>query len=135
MRDTEVDPPALRRALLELAPWLAGTEVGPAVVEAGDCDRCGGAPRLLPLCGPVSWTAVCRDCGLALGEDGWCDGHADQGAAARDWAAALPDTWPTLVLLWWLATGELRAIDPTARRRTDFEPLPAPVRAALGTAD
>ncbi|MFA9444814.1 hypothetical protein [Egicoccus sp. AB-alg6-2] len=107
----DVDRPALRRALLAFAPWLTETEVGPAAVEAGDCDRCGNAPRLLPLCGPVPWQAVCRGCGLELEDDGWCAGHADDGARARDWAAALPSDWERAVLLWWLATGELRGIE------------------------
>ncbi|MBS3941078.1 MAG: hypothetical protein KG028_08965 [Actinobacteria bacterium] len=107
-----------------MAPWLPATEFGPAAVEAGDCDRCGTAPRLLPLCGPVAWQAVCRDCGLDLGDDGWCAGHEADGAGAREWAAALPDDWPQTVLLWWLATGELRAVDLLPRQRTA---LPAAV--------
>ncbi|MEX2504301.1 MAG: hypothetical protein WD378_05590 [Egicoccus sp.] len=111
-----------------MAPWLAATEVGPAAVEAGDCDRCGLAPRLLPLCGPVAWEAVCRDCGLALGGDGWCAGHEADGDQARVWAAALPDDWPPTVLLWWLATGELRAIDLLPRQRAA---LPTSVADAL----
>jgi hypothetical protein len=106
-----VDRHALRRALLEAEPWLAETDVGPASVDAGACDRCGQAPRLLPTCGPAGDAALCRDCALEVGEDGWCDGHAEEGAAARGWAAALPDSWAQTVTLWWFATGELRSVD------------------------
>ncbi|MFA9431364.1 hypothetical protein [Egicoccus sp. AB-alg2] len=128
----DVDRPRLRAALREVAPWVTAGEYGPCAVEAGSCDRCGDAPRLLPLCGPVAWTAVCRDCGLALGDDGWCAGHADDGAAARRWAAALPDDWPLITLLWWLARGELRGVELTADRRHHLAPA---VRAALPAGD
>ena len=106
-----------------MAPWLTATEFGPAAVEAGDCDRCGTAPRLLPLCGPVVWQAVCRDCGLDLGEDGWCAGHEVDGTDARTWATALPDDWSEAVLLWWLATGELRAVELLPRQRAALHPV------------
>jgi hypothetical protein len=106
-----LDRQALRRALLEAEPWLAATEVGPASVDAGACDRCGDQPRLLPTCGPAGYAALCRDCALALGEDAWCDGHAEEGAAARRWATGLPASWGQTVVLWWFATGELRTIE------------------------
>jgi len=122
IRAQDVDRRGLRAALVEVAPWVTATDHGPSAVEAGDCERCGNAPRLLPLCGPVAWTAVCRDCGLALGEDGWCDGHRDDGAAARAWAAALADDWPLVTLLWWLATGELRSLEVTADQRQHLSP-------------
>jgi len=99
----------LRSALLEAAPWLAATEVGPQAVEAGRCDACDESPRLLPTCGPESSGAVCRACAVQLGPDGWCDGHQDEGAAALAWAAALPASWAELVILWWVTTGEVRA--------------------------
>jgi hypothetical protein len=122
-----VDRAALRRALLETAPWLAETEVGPRAVEAGRCDRCDEAPRLLPTCGPSVAGAVCRDCAEWLGDDGWCDGHVEDGRAARAWARRLPDRWADAVTLWWIATGEVR-VDPAA---IDAERWSGPVRAAL----
>ena len=112
----DLDKHALRRALLDAEPWLAATEIGPRSVDAGSCDRCDEAPRLLPLCGPAGATAVCRKCALQLGDDGWCDGHRDDGRAARQWAAALPAHWSDAVVLWWVATGEVR-LDHLARVR------------------
>jgi hypothetical protein len=106
------DRRALRQRLLEVAPWLAATDVGPQAVAAGPCDRCGEAPRLLPTCGPAGAAAVCRDCGRALGDDGWCDGHREEGATARAWAEGLPERWADLVTLWWVATGEVRVVAP-----------------------
>jgi hypothetical protein len=102
------DRRVLRRRLLEVAPWLARTDVGPQAVEAGPCDRCGQRPRLLPTCGPAGAGAVCRDCARHLGDDGWCAGHHEEGAAARAWAEQLPDRWADVVTLWWIATGEVR---------------------------
>ena len=118
----------LRSALLEAAPWLAASEVGPQAVEAGRCDACDDRPRLLPTCGPDSPGAVCRDCAARLGVDGWCDGHQEEGAAALAWAAALPASWAELVILWWVATGEVR---PTARSEMDTSVLPPPIRRSL----
>jgi hypothetical protein len=121
--DRKVDRGELRRALLEAEPWLAATDVGPASVDAGPCDACGEFPRLLPTCGPAGHAALCRACALAAGSDAWCEGHAEEGAAARRWAAALPDSWAQTVVWWWYATGELRSIDlpgdapPAARHR------------------
>lgn len=122
-----LDRRALRQALLDAAPWLAETDWGPQAVDAGSCDRCGSAPRLLPTCGPSGAQAVCRACGDALGDDGWCDGHLADGRAARRWARSLPDRWEDAVLLWWVATGELR-YDPG---RVDLDAWGAPVRVAL----
>jgi hypothetical protein len=107
-----LDRAALRRALIGAAPWLTATEVGPRAVDAGNCDRCGRAPRLLPTCGPSGADAVCRDCARALGDGGWCDGHLEEGRAARRWASQLPDRWADAVTLWWVATGELKP-DPS----------------------
>lgn len=125
---TPIDRPALRRALLDAAPWLAATEVGPQAVDAGNCDRCGNAPRLLPTCGPAGADAVCRRCAEELGDDGWCDGHVEDGRAARDWARSLPDRWADAVTLWWIATGELR-VDPAT---IDADPWGVEVRRAIG---
>lgn len=106
-----LDRCALRAALLETAPWLADPDRGPRAVDAGPCDRCGTSPRLLPTCGPGGGRAVCRTCAFELGDDGWCEGHRDDGAAARAWAAALPERWADAVTLWWVATGEVRSDD------------------------
>ena len=125
---TPIDRPALRRALLDAAPWLAATEVGPQAVDAGNCDRCGTTPRLLPTCGPAGADAVCRRCAEELGDDGWCDGHLDDGRAARAWARQLPDRWADAVTLWWIATGELRVDAATI----DPAPWGDEVRVAMG---
>jgi hypothetical protein len=106
--DESVDRRALRRALLAAEPWLAATDLGPQAVAAGACDRCHELPRLLPVCGPTGYEALCRDCAEDLGDDGWCDGHVREGRAARAWAAALPTRWHEAVVLWWVATGEVR---------------------------
>lgn len=75
---------------------------------------------------------MCRDCAAALGDDGWCEGHHDEGVAARTWAASLPDRWADVVTLWWVATGEVR-LDVAAL--PDPAGLPEPVRLALGSGD
>lgn len=126
-----MDRPARRRlqhALLEVAPWLAATEIGPQAVEAGRCDACDLHPRLLPTCGPAGTGAVCRDCAARLGADAWCEGHRSEGIAARRWAAALPARWAELVTLWWVATGEVRS---SAWSELDTSTLPLPVQEAL----
>lgn len=99
---------ALRDALRAANPWLDEIDRGPRAVTAGECDRCGGSPRLLPTCGPVAWQALCRDCAVDLGADAWCDGHRDEGRAALAWASGLPDDWEDVARLWWVATGEVR---------------------------
>lgn len=108
---------------------MADPEVGPSAVEAGECDRCHQRPRCVPTCGPVAWVALCADCAVAVDEEGWCDGHADDGRRYRAWATGLPATWPTIVRLWWVATGEVRVDDDwlqVARAEVD-----APVQAVL----
>ncbi|MFP4635362.1 MAG: hypothetical protein ACLFRD_05840 [Nitriliruptoraceae bacterium] len=117
-----LDKPALRRALLSAEPWLAATEVGPQAVDAGSCDRCEDAPRLLPLCGPAGAQAVCRGCAEQLGDDGWCDGHRDEGREARTWASGLPDHWADAVVLWWVATGEVGLDQLAATDRSRLAP-------------
>lgn len=124
-----IDRTALRRALLDAEPWLAATEVGPRTVVAGSCDRCGRQPRLLPTCGPSAYEALCRDCAQAEGDDAWCDGHRAEGRAARAWAALLPARWADIVVLWWVATGEVRWDGSTPM--PDRRALPAEVRALL----
>lgn len=121
----DLDRPALRRALLAAHPWLAATAVGPQAVAAGECDHCGRRPRLLPTCGPVAWTALCRDCALAVGSEAWCEGHADEAATHLAWAAGLPADWETAARLWWVATGEVH-LDPShAVRPADLPPADA----------
>lgn len=124
-----LDRAALRRALVAAEPWLAADEVGPRAVDAGPCDRCGRRPRLLPTCGPGGFTALCRDCAEALGDDAWCEGHLDEGRRARSWARRLPDRWPDAVVLWWVATGEVRL---AGEELPDTSAWPHRVRAALG---
>lgn len=102
----------LRRALLHHAPWLDASDVGPRSVDAGLCDRCTTLPRLLPTCGPEYVGALCAHCADTVGDDAWCDGHQQVGIEAREWSRTLPDTWAPTVMLWWLATGELRGVEP-----------------------
>jgi hypothetical protein len=103
----KADRSVLRSALSSAVPWLAYAEAGPTTVDAGQCDRCGNAPRLVPTCGPVQWRALCRACATEVGVYAWCDGHADDGAAVLRWLADLPTWWADAVILWWVATGEL----------------------------
>lgn len=119
----------LRTALCASYPWVADTDVGPTAVEAGECDRCARRPRCVPTCGPVAWRALCATCAVEVGDDGWCDGHRDEGAAHRAWARRLPPTWPTVVRLWWVATGEVRVDDDWLRLARDD--VDEGVRAAL----
>lgn len=126
-----VDRAALRAALVGLAPWLTDPQRGPTTVDAGSCDRCGQRPRLLATCGPTGAPAVCRRCLDVLGDDAWCDGHLDEGRASRAWAATLPDRWGDLVVLWWLATGEVRPDPGSGALPVDPTGLPSELRAAL----
>jgi hypothetical protein len=122
----------LRTALLDAAPWLEATEVGPRSVTAGPCDRCRAAPRLLPTCGPTGFEALCRGCADEEGDEAWCDGHLDDGRSARAWATMLPEHWGDAVVLWWIATGEIRGdASMTGGTPPLGEDLGPAVRAAL----
>ena len=125
----DLDRRGLREALRATYPWALGDEVGPRAVEAGECDRCARRPRCVPTCGPVAWTSLCATCALEVGDAAWCDGHHDEGAAMQAWARALPPEWPTVVRLWWVATGEVRPDDAWVRAAR--AEVPASVRAAL----
>lgn len=127
------DRRGLREALLSAEPWLAVDDQGPRAVDAGPCDRCGDLPRLLATCGPVAWEALCRPCALEIGLEAWCDSHREQGRVALRWAVTLPDHWDVAVSLWWVATGELRAVE--VRRLDRLERLPPSVRALLPAAE
>ncbi len=116
----------LRSALSLAAPWLDRPDVGPRAVDAGQCDRCGQRPRLLPTCGPARWRTLCRECGLEVGRDGWCDGHAADAATWLAWARDLPPWWGDAVVLWWVGTGEVTT--PPDGVHPD---LPMAIRAAL----
>lgn len=59
--------------------------------------------------------SLCAACAVEVGEDAWCEGHRDDGARHRRWAAALPAEWPTVTRLWWVATGEVRVDEPWLR--------------------
>lgn len=115
----------LQAVLREQAPWLTSTEAGPAAVQAGQCDRCGQRPRLLPTCGPVAWPAICRACAQQVGTDAWCDGHADDAEELLAWARDLPAWWGDAVVLWWVSTGEVASgpVHPHPE-------LPAPIASA-----
>lgn len=112
----------LRTALTARYPWLAGHEVGPRALDAGECDRCGAEARLVTPCGPTSWAGLGRACAAELGTGAWCDGHADEARAWLEQLAALPPEADAVARLWWVATGEVR-VDPAG-----IEPL---MRAAL----
>ncbi len=120
------DRSQLRSALSSAAPWLGRADAGPRAVDAGQCDRCGRRPRLLPTCGPVAWRALCRECALEIGLDGWCDGHVEDARELLEWAGGLPDWWGDAVVLWWISTGEVTGLPGHLHDR-----LPGPVRAAL----
>lgn len=102
---------SLRGALRERYPWAADPVIGPSAVEAGECDRCGTEPRLVQTCGPGPHVFLGRACTLAAADDAWCDGHVEQGCAARSVVAGLPPEADVVARLWWVATGEI-ALDP-----------------------
>jgi hypothetical protein len=75
----------------------------------------------------VSWPALCRECGLAVGHDAWCDGHAGLATELLAWAAGLPAWWGDAVVLAWVTTGEVGwdGTTPTGLPETVREALPA----------
>ncbi|MDX1658849.1 MAG: hypothetical protein R3343_08520 [Nitriliruptorales bacterium] len=103
-----LDREGLRRALRTAYPWIGDEAFGPRTVDAGECDRCRKQPRLVPTCGPVGWRALCRECALEVGTDAWCDGHLADGREILGAIEELGGDWATVVLLWWIATGEVR---------------------------
>jgi hypothetical protein len=128
-----VGSPELREVLRERYPWVDDPDIGPRAVEAGECDRCQAEARLVEPCGPLpdlavpagrDW-ALGRRCVAELGDEAWCDGHRDEGAAVRRWLARLPEEADDVARLWWVATGEAR-LDPEAvrvlRRRVGLPP-------------
>ena len=113
----------LRAALTARFAWVTDGDVGPAAVEAGECDRCGQEARLVMTCGPAAWRYLGRTCVRTLGTAAWCDGHADTAITAAAALAALPAEADTVARLWWVATGEV-ALDP--RLRQDMARLALP---------
>ena len=99
---------SLREALGARYPWIGHDDIGPRVVEAGECDRCGTEARMVPTCGPVRWPALGRACAAEVGLDAWCDGHGDDARAWLGVLAALPPEADAVARLWWVATGEVR---------------------------
>lgn len=81
----------------------------------------------MATCGPVAWPALCRECGLEVGLDGWCDGHVEEARTWLAWAADLPDWWGDAVVAWWVGTGEVAAPAPGPHHAR----LPRPIAAAL----
>jgi hypothetical protein len=104
------DRSELRRALRSRYPWLDDDAFGPRAVDAGECDGCATEARLVTTCGPGT-VALGRRCAAAAGADAWCDGHADEAAAALAWLARLPAEADAVARLWWVATGEV-SLDP-----------------------
>ena len=98
---------ALRAALTSAYPWVTGTDLGPAAVEAGECDGCGAEARLVLTCGPGVAQFIGRRCLQRLGPAAFCDGHAAEAAAALQWAATLPADTDLIARVWWVATGEV----------------------------
>ena len=96
-------------------PWVNDGELGPSAVEAGECDGCGAEARVVATCGPSAERYLGRRCVAARGVGAWCDGHADEAAAAVAWTAALPREADDIARLWWVATGEVR-LDPRLRQ-------------------
>jgi hypothetical protein len=118
--------PWLRRELAARYPWLGVDEVGPASVEAGECDRCGAEARLVEPCGPTGYEALGRGCAAQLSVDGaWCAGHAEHGAWVLQWLGELPDEADDVARLWWVATGEV-GLEPGLRQRATAQALPLP---------
>lgn len=124
-----LDRAGLRRALRELYPWLARTDVGPRAVEAGECDRCRREARLVATCGPTPWSALGRRCAADLALEAWCAGHRSEGREHLAFLDRLPPEADEVARLWWVATGEVRPDRELLAAPAD---LPDRVRAALG---
>lgn len=101
----------LRSLLAEHHPWLTDDTVGPAAVDAGECDACGAEARMVMVCGPGPDSFLGARCALARGTSAWCDGHEPEATAALQRLASLPPEADVLARLWWVATGEVR-LDP-----------------------
>lgn len=128
MQQQSRDRARLRQTLADAYPWVVDPDVGPGSVAAGECDRCARRPRCVATCGPVAWVALCATCVGEVGDDAWCDGHVDDARRHQRWAADLPSAWPTVVRLWWVATGEAR-VDEAWVRAARSELAPEVVRA------
>src|SRR5688572_357573 len=90
----------LAHLLRQQYPWVADPEIGPASVEAGECDECGAEARLVQTCGPGSAVFLGRRCALAAGTDAWCDGHTDDAVTALAWLERLPPEADAAARLW-----------------------------------
>lgn len=99
---------SLREALVSRYPWIDHDDIGPRVVDAGECDRCGREARMVATCGPTRWAGLGRACAAEVGVSAWCDGHADDARMRLDLLAALPPEADAVTRLWWVATGEVR---------------------------
>lgn len=124
----------LLAALVAAQGWLDDAEFGPTSVDAGSCDRCARAPRLVAPCGPVPWRGVCRDCLLQVGPAAFCPGHEAFAVDVTARARALPPTWATLARLTWVARGEMDADPAFLAEAVDvLRDVDAPVRSIAPT--
>ena len=101
----------LRGLLRQAHPWVQDTDIGPAAVDAGECDRCGLEARMVVVCGPGAWISLGRQCARELGAEAWCEGHRDEAERALRGLLGLPAEADAIARLWWVATGEVR-VDP-----------------------
>lgn len=107
-RARDFDKQALRDALRAHHPWLDRDDVGPRVVQAGECDRCGHEARMVETCGPSLHRYLGRRCAQRVGVEAWCEGHREDAEAAIAWVSDLPEEADDVARLWWIATGEVR---------------------------
>lgn len=115
----------LRTALSQRYGWLTDTQFGPAAVEAGECDACGAEARLIATCGPGMEQYLGRRCLTDRATDAFCDGHADEAAAAVDYVSALPGDADLIARIWWVSTGEVGFQPGDARIAENILSLPA----------
>lgn len=132
-RGDRLDRRRLREALAASAPFVGDVHLGPAAVDAGECDRCGVLPRVVATCGPQPWRHLCRDCLLEVGTEAFCEGHRDDALANLGRARELPDDWDTITRLAWVASGEVRPdrswlahVAATSPRKQLTKALPPP---------